>query len=158
MSASQKQMLVLPETNSRYTHEDRYRVVVAYLMYGNMQKVSEIVNIPKRTLQGWTHYEWWSDLITHVRAENTDEFDAGFSRIISKSMKTIEDQLDSGDVKARDAATIMGISFDKRQILNLKPTTITAKATDINHLQEQFENYLKAKTIDTEVVIVNETD
>lgn len=152
MSVAANQMIVLPGTNSQYTHEDYHRAVVAYLTLGNLHKVAAVIDIPRRTLYGWTKTTWWAELLNHVRQEKRDEFDAGFTRLIDKTINTIEIQLDAGEVKARDAATIMGIAFDKRQILNLKPTSITAKTTDINGLQAQFEDYLKAKTIEADVI------
>jgi hypothetical protein len=159
MSVAADQMLFKAlSPGSQYTNEQRIQAATTFLTLGNIQKTSEAVNIPKRTLQDWRNTEWWIELINRIRAEKKDEFDAGFTRIIEKCTKTIENQLDSGEVKARDAATIMGISFDKRQILNLQPTSITAKTTDINHLQAQFEEYLQAKTIEADVVHTSTTD
>ena len=158
MSVAADRMPALSYTGSQYTDEQRYHAALTFLTLGNIKKVSEAVNIPQRTLYDWSKTTWWDELTTRFRAERTEEFDAGFSRIIEKSMQAIEKQLDSGEVKARDAATIMGISFDKRQILNLQPTSITVKATDISNLQAQFEQYLQAKQIEADVVHTTETD
>ena len=139
-------------SGSKYSNEQRTHAALVYLTYGNLNKTSRAVNIPQRTLEDWTKTEWWRELTTKLREEKKDEFDAGFTRIIDKTIKTIENQLDSGEVKARDAATIMGITFDKRQVLNNQPTSITGKSQDISKLQAQFEEYLQAKEIDVEVL------
>lgn len=143
---------------SKYSNQDRAQAVYAYVATGTLKRTSVATGIPVPTLQDWRRKTWWAELITRVHEEKKDEYNSGFSRIIEKSMQVIEKQLEDGEVKARDAATILGITFDKKQILNLKPTTITAKSIDISKLQSQFEDYLKAKTIDADVVHTTETD
>lgn len=154
MSVPANELNYLPielQHGSKYSNEERAKAVYAYVATGTLKRTSLVVSIPVPTLQDWRSKAWWAELITRVHEEKKEEYNSGFSRIIEKSMQAIEKQLDSGEVKARDAATIMGISFDKRQILNLQPTSITAKSTDINGLQAQFEDYLKAKTIEADV-------
>ena len=150
---------VIPVYNpsSSYTAQDKEYAAIVFLMYGSIQKVSKITGIPDRTLYQWSKKEWWENLVAAIREQNSEELNANFSRLITKSVKVIENQLDKGEVKALDAAKIMGISFDKRQILNHKPTTITS-TTKISDLQQQFEDYLKAKDITADVVRTTSED
>jgi len=137
---------------SQYSDEQRKHAALTYLTIGNINKTAQLTNIPQRTLYDWTKTEWWQELTTRIREEKKQEFDSNFTRIIEQCTQTIEKQLENDEVKARDAAMIMGITFDKRQVLNNQPTSISAKSHDISKLQEQFEDYLKAKEIEVEVI------
>ena len=139
------------QRTSKYTDTEKLNAAVIYLSFGNLNKTAQATNIPQRTLYDWSKSDWWDKLCTRIRQEKRTEFDAGFTRIIDKAINHIENQLDSGNVSARDAATIMGITFDKRQVLNMQPTSIT-KSLNINDLHEQFERFMNAKTIDSELV------
>ena len=134
-------------SGSKYDYQTRYNAVVNYIAYGNMRRVAEITGIPQDTIYGWSRKEWWDKLVTKLKDEKSSEFDAGFGRLIEKSIKVIENQLDTDQVKAMDAAKIAGIAFDKRQILNNRPTHISGKSQDISKLQAEFDRYLSAKEI-----------
>lgn len=140
----------IPVSGSRYTHQERYQAAIYYIGYGNSKKVSELTGIPRNTVLSWFKTDWWQQLVTRLCEEKQQEFNAGFSRLIEKSIDTIENQLDNQEVKAMDAAKIMGIAFDKRQILNNRPTSIQGKATSINDLQNEFERFISAKEIKLE--------
>jgi len=146
------------QNGSKYSNEERAQAVYAYISTGTFKRTSIATGVPLGTLQAWKHTEWWAELTAKVREEKKDEYDSSFSRIIEESMQVIEKQLKSGDVKARDAATIMGITFDKRQILNMKPTTISGKTLDISKLQGDFERFLQAKEIVSPVDTTTPTD
>jgi len=143
---------------SKYTDDQRLQAAIAYMTLGNLKKTSEAVGIPDRTLLDWKKTEWWHDLITRLHDEKKEEFNANFTRIVESCSQTIEKQLEIGEVSARDAAMIMGITFDKRQILNLQPTTISGKSIDISKLQGDFERFLAAKEINSEVDYINQSD
>ena len=83
--------------------------------------------------------------------EKKEEFEAGFTKLIDKSMNNIEKKLDTGEVSARDSATILGIVFDKRQVLTNQPTSIT-KSLNINDMHEQFQRFMDAKQIESDVI------
>ncbi len=123
-----------------------------FLTFGNVTKTAEAANIPQRTLYDWTKTEWWAELITRFREEKKHELDANLSRIVNKCTQTIENKLENDEVSARDAAMIMGITFDKRQVLNNQPTSISGKSIDISALQGKFEEFLQTKTIEGERV------
>ena len=149
--AENKQLMSYSRRGSYYTNEEKQFAAAIYLQYGNLVKVSSIVNIPHRTLADWTKTEWWENLVAIVRTEKKAELNANLTRLIDKSVQVIEKQLENNEVKAIDAAKIMGISFDKRQILNHEPTSITS-SSKISDLQQQFETYMRAKDITADVV------
>lgn len=142
--------VVIPQTSgSQYTHEQKISAATQYVSVGNINRLSQMVGMPQRTLEDWTKTEWWHELTTRIREEKKPEYDAMFSRLIETSAQVIEKQLKKGNVKARDAATIMGISFDKRQILNNQPTNISSNigSKELDKLRQLFEEQA-LKTID----------
>lgn len=132
---------------SQYTDDVRVNCAIVWLTYGNVSKTAEATGISRQTIGDWQKKDWWIDLVSKIRQEKKQEFDSGFSRIIEKSMKSIESQLDADTVSARDAATIMGITFDKRQVLNNRPTNISGKALDINKLQGEFSKFMEDRIV-----------
>jgi hypothetical protein len=137
----------LTSFGSKYDYQQRYMAVVYWIAYGNIKRVSELLSIPQDTLYGWTKKDWWEQIAKRLKAEKSEQFNAGFGRLIEKSIEVMENQLENQEVKALDAAKIMGIAFDKRQVLNNLPTSIQGKTKDLNELQEEFERYLSAKEI-----------
>ena len=149
--AENRQLVSYARQGSSYTNEDKQYVALMYLQYGNTLKVAEITNIPRTTIVGWQKESWWQELLVIVRQENKDELNGIYTRLLKKSADLIENQLNKGDLKALDAAKIHGIMFDKRQILNHEPTSITS-SSKISDLQQQFETYMKAKDITADVI------
>jgi hypothetical protein len=148
----------IPANGSRYNYQDRYQAAVYMVIYGNTKKVAELTGIPRNTLLCWLKYEWWEKLINKLHEERSQEFKAAFSRLIDKSIKEIEKQLDNQEVKALDAAKIMGIAFDKRQIMNNLPTSIQGKSVQISDLAAEFERFTNAKQINQDEIEVSKTD
>ena len=134
---------------SKYLKADREHAATLFIMLGNLYRVSQVTGIPSTTLFGWSKKNWWQELLERLRQEKKTELDANLTRIIDKSLQNIEKSLEFNDIKPKDAATIMGICFDKRQILNMKPTNITT-SFKINDLAQQFQDYVAGKTIEGE--------
>ena len=133
--------VVIPCSGSQYTHEQKISAAIQYISIGNTTRLAQMIGMPQRTLEDWTKKEWWRELTTRIREEKKPEYDAMFSRIIETSAQVIETELKKGKVKARDAATIMGISFDKKQVLNNQPTSISSSigSKELDALRELFE-------------------
>ena len=132
--------------------ETKRQAAILYLTYGTSIEVSKRLGIPDGTVRTWKRTEWWTELQNSLKQEHHDKLNANYNRIIDKSAQLIEKQLENQEIKALDVAKIHGIIFDKRQILNMRPTTINANATKINQLQEQFDRFLQAKEVEVEIV------
>ena len=129
---------------SQYSDEDRREAAAHYVLLGNAQKVSELTNIPHRTINDWRQKDWWVALTATIRLEKSDEIDASITRILDSSTEQLLDRIEHGDevsvdkegnvlklaMKGRDLATVFGITFDKRQIIRNLPTSIKAESTD----------------------------
>lgn len=142
----------LAEPGSQYSDIQKREAIGVYLVHGNIQKVSKIVNIPDRTLYDWSKKEWWLELVAEMREENKEELDAMFSKGITDAVGKLSDRINYGDayvtkdgdvalkpMTGRDLATVTGIIFDKRQLLRNQATSIKAESTDsrLNSLAEK---------------------
>lgn len=134
-------MRALP--GSQYSNDERREAAANYVVMGNLSRVSRAVNIPRRTLFDWANSDWWQDLVQQIRHEKKDELDAEMSNAIHRAVQRTTERLESGDayiakdgevaykpVSGRDAATITGILFDKRQLLRNQATSIKTESTD----------------------------
>lgn len=163
-------MTQLASQGSKYTDVQRRHALGVFVVLGNYQATANETNIPYRTVHEWSKKEWWLKLLEEVRREKADELDTLVTNGIHKAIDSVTDRLDDGDaylrkdgeigykpVSARDSATVLGILYDKRQIMRLLPTTIT-QTTDSNKLlklQEKFEALAgrNAKVIEGEVIV-----
>ena len=162
----------LANQGSKYTDEIRRAAIGLFVVTGSYKATAKQLNIPHKTVHEWRKKEWWLTEIAQVRIEKADELDAQVSNSINKAIKSVDDRLEKGDayiipktgevgykpVSCRDSATVLGILYDKRQIMRLLPTTITA-STDSHKLlklQEQFEQLAHEKTKEIEGTVVAE--
>ena len=141
-----------PNRTVNHSNEKKRQAVLLYMLHGSSFQVSRRLGVPPTTIRSWKRTEWWRELQVTLQQENQDYMNASYDRILKESAQVIENKLKDKDLKALDAAKIHGIIFDKRQILNMKPTTINANATKINQLQEQFDRFLQAKEVEVEIV------
>lgn len=142
----------IPESRgSQYSNQDKFKAALFYTLYGNIRRVSELLSVPERTIYDWYKSEWWEKLTKIIREENKTELNANYSRLLDKTIQHIEKQIDNQEVKALDLAKIHGIMFDKRQILNNMPTSISGKTKEISDLAAEFNRFVQAKTIDVKI-------
>jgi hypothetical protein len=136
---------------SKYTPEQHYEAVAWFYALGNLERVEEKTGIPKRTLSDWRHSEWWSQIAMKIEEEQEQEIRAKNSLIISKAQDEIRDRLENGEeviakdgslrrvkVKAKDAAVIGSISFDKNRVMMGKPTSVSAS----NSLEQTLQKFI----------------
>ncbi len=159
----------LASQGSKYTDIDRRQAVGMFVILGNFQATSNQTGIPRVTIQDWSKKEWWLNAVSEVRREKADELDALVTNGIHKAIDSVTGRLDEGDayvlkdggiaykpVSARDSATVLGILYDKRQIMRLLPTNIT-QTTDsakLLKLQEKFEELASKKIKEIEGSVV----
>ncbi len=166
--ASNASQVTITTQGSKYTNDVKKELICNYIVKGNVNKAAELSNIPVRTAYDWIKSEWGESLITQVRLEKADELDAGMSNVIEKAMEHVINSLEHGDevidknneiirlrMKGKEAATVMGIAFDKRQISRNMPTSISTSVDNaaLTKLQEQFQALSKqSKVIEGEVI------
>ena len=145
----------LTKQGSKYSDEDRRRVVLEYSITGSISKVAKSTGIPRRTLNDWKKTDWWDDVAATVRHEKEAKILADNERIMDLAQREIEDRLENGDVqlvrtkdgvqehrvpvKAKDVSIIKGIADDKRRLSLNQPTSIKGDTQSIEQLAEYFE-------------------
>ena len=157
---------------SKYTDEDRRRVVGEYCVTGNLQAVSKSTGIPRTTLIGWMNADWWVSLHDEVRQQTSAKILASTEQVIEKSYTVVIDRLDNGDPKllkdpdgvykehrvgmsGKEAALVGAINVDKRQLLLNQPTSISSSSGSkrIEDLVKKFQDLAdqhNARTIEGE--------
>lgn len=135
----------------RYTDEERASLVVMLesegypTKKGALQKVADYAKIPPSTLQRWFHgtnnpppTQLANKKKIDLRQAIEEELNAIFNEMVSKRE----------DASYRDLGTVAGILFDKKQLIEEKPTeriahehsgelTVTERRSRINELLDR---------------------
>lgn len=82
----------------KFPVEKRIEVVTKYLALGNMRLVSELTGVSYQLCRQWKTAPWWKELEDEIRAARTLELDNKLAKIVDKSLDTIADRLENGDV------------------------------------------------------------
>lgn len=119
--------------------EDREKAVWAWCMCGSLSKVAEDTRIPRRTLRGWQKSEWWPGLEASVRQEIRNTHLGKLTELKEKALEVILERLEHGDevvsrngglirkkCSGRDATVMFGILDDHANVLEGRPTSISA--------------------------------
>lgn len=142
--------------NGKYTPEQKIETVMAYMVTGTSRKASKLCNVPENTIRWWkSQSSWWQEVMAECRRKKQDELDATFSRIIELGTDGVEDRLINGNtvidkdgnqyqvpMSGKDIGWILGVIFDKRQLLRGDPTSRVEKVTEqgrLDRLMEHFE-------------------
>lgn len=163
------------KTVRTYSDHDKLRAVAAYVSTGTVNKASQIVEIPRRTMADWSQQEWWHEAVQRVRTEKEGELDAKITAIIDKAFDTVAERLENGEtvvnpktgeryarpISGRDAGWLGAVLFDKQRILRNLPTSISENRSSdqLEKMARQFEKISKqseAKTIEGQFERMNE--
>jgi len=82
----------------KFPVEKRIEVVTKWLALGNMRLVSELTGVSYQLCRMWKGQPWWDELVAEVKASRVIQTDNKLSRIVDKSLDTIADRLENGDV------------------------------------------------------------
>ncbi len=161
-------------TGKHWTGKDRVRAVAAYLVLGNMARVSDELGIPLGTLNFWKTQPWWFEQVEKIRRDEDVEIDSTFTKIVKRTQEIILERLENGDkvlakdgslvsrpVSARDAALVAAISLDKRKALREVPQSEQNKIgmqERLNKLEMQFTKLVTEKTIEGESTPVQDLE
>lgn len=148
------------EARSVYSIEQRKQVAATYLSTGSLRKTAEVTGVPLSTVHGWSHSDWWQTTIDNLRTQYRAELEARVTAILFDSLEQAQDRLNYGDVtvlkdgcvvrhamKARDLALMIGIMFDKRQLLRHAPMQITNGDQRLIGLAERLAKLATEKVV-----------
>ena len=119
--------------------EERETAVWGWCKCGNLTKVAEDTNIPRRTLRDWQKSEWWPELEARVREEIRRSDLGKLTHLKELTLEVIADRLEFGDevvsrngglmrkkCSGRDATVMYGILDDHANVLEGRPTSISS--------------------------------
>lgn len=86
------------EFKHKYPVEKRIEVVTKTLALGNMRLVSELTGVSYQLIRQWKLQPWWSELVDEIRASRNSALDTKLSRLVDKSLETVADRLDHGNL------------------------------------------------------------
>lgn len=136
----------LVQSGSQYDDATRRQAVLEYSVKGNLQAVANALGIPRTTLADWKNSDWWEALSVEIRQQTEDRIAAELDQIIEKAHREVLERLEHGDVvkveidengsqrlvrapvRAKDAAVIGAVAYDKRRLQHNQPTSISGKS------------------------------
>lgn len=145
------------DPRSKYTADEKFAAVMAYLVTGNSKSAAKVCNIPNATIRWWkASAAWWPDALEQCRKQKNDEIDAKITKILDKAVGNIADVLENGEEVAtkqgeivrkmpsgRDQTIIAATLFDKRNLIRGEPTSRNSSKTTeeiLGNLLEKFEH------------------
>lgn len=153
-----------------YPDDKKVEVATMYAVTRNITQTSQFTDVSQAIIRKWKQEPWFANIVSRVIKENNDILDASITDIIADCAKEIKERLTNGDVRgvnfktgehyktpvdSRTLATVMGILFDKRQLLRGEATTRTETVSfdkRLEDLKEAFVKFSKASTVEGEVI------
>lgn len=140
---------------------DKIRAAAAYLLEGgNAKKAAEVAGVHHNSVLTWKQQQWWVDLCERLERDFEHDFKAHMGKIARRGLEEIEDRINNGDkilnyktgemetrpMSGKELATTVGIIWDKKRVMDNKPTSISDnKSTDerLHDLMDRFENMVR---------------
>lgn len=140
-----------------YTIEKKTDAATLYCVYGDVNEVSKILDIPLSVLREWKEEPWWIEIQKKVFVEQNDRLSARISTVLDKAVDQISDRLDHGDttynpktgevtrkpVEARVLASLFETLSHQRRITRGEPTAISSKIGTDNRLEKLEQAFLR---------------
>jgi hypothetical protein len=138
---------------AQWSQNQKLQAVSTYLMLGNMAQTAIVTGIPYQTLQFWKTSDWFKDYVLQLQAEDVQQMDSNIRRIVDKSLKAVEDRIDTGDnIFDQKTGKIRKIPVSSRVALKITTDLLTQKEKlSKNPIKEEME-----KTIDGRLLRLSE--
>ena len=148
---------VLDHHNKNFVSEDkRIEVATLYAALRNYEEVSRLTGISAQRIKRMKDEAWFHNIVNRVIKDKNDELDRKLTEVISGCADLIKERLLEGDTKvnyktgqlfkvpvdSRALALVMGIIFDKRQLIRGEATSRTENISFENRLKELRETFV----------------
>jgi len=163
------------DPRAKVAPELKIQAAVCYMITGTVNGVERMTGIKHQTVAEWKNKsQWWPLVLAKVKKDKQDELDAEITALIHKSTFELHDRLENGDevllkdgsgetasvesfsrkLSGKDIASIINTLYDKRAMLRGDPTSISAKATSTDVIEELKKTFEKiAETAYTKKVV-----
>ena len=141
-----------------------------YCVYGDMDEVSKLTDVPVKVLREWKQEPWWVEIQKQIYVEQNDKLSSRISGVLETAIEQIVDRLEHGDqtynpktgeitrkpIEAKVLTSLFDSLSHQRRVNRGEPTQITAKVQvddRLKKLEEAFVRFANAKEINPEEVI-----
>lgn len=153
--------------NPTYFSQDRkIEAATLYCVYGDVDEVSKLTDIPPNYLRSWKQEPWWIEIQKQVYVEQNEGLAARISNTLDVTLEHLKDRLQDGDyfydrktgetrrspVNTKTLAVLFDTLSHHRTVVRGEPTSITAKIgvdDRLKTLQEAFLKFAAAKEINS---------
>lgn len=137
----------------QWSIEDRKSAVKVWFSTGSLYESAKQTGIPRRTMQDWVNTVWWVEETDRLILEYRRKFLGKSTGMLDTILDVIKDRMEKGDevvtkngelvrrgISARDATWVLGVLFDKKNILMGEPTSISVRKP----MKEQLDDAKRA--------------
>lgn len=145
-----------------WPEKKKLEVVVNYLLFGNVARVSKMCDVPDGTVRRWMIEPWWKELCEQIQSDNDQELDSRLQKHLHKVLDLAEDRLENGDfmfnpkegifvrrpVTLKDGWKVGREMFDVRMVLRKqKPDQVSQEgiADILKGLAQEFAQMAKKR-------------
>ena len=142
--------------NLWWPEDKRIEVATLWAVLRDVKQVSDLSKVSAQVIRKWKDEPWFHNIVSRVVKEKNDILDQKLTGVIDACAIQIQERLTQGDTKvnyktgevytapldARGLALVMGIIFDKRQLLRGEATSRTETISfdrRLENLKETFE-------------------
>jgi hypothetical protein len=154
----------------------KVEVVTTYLALGKVPMVESVTGVPRATIRQWKLQPWWTELVSQIQEESSQELDTKLTRIIDKSLDTVNERIDNGEfildsktgtvkrvpVKLKDVHKVASDLLDKRDLVRGRPSQRGESTQTVDilvKLAQQFQSWVQKhepRVIEGEVVAIHD--
>jgi transposase len=140
----------------KYDLDDWYRTAAWFVVTGSIKRAAKRAGVPFQTVYQWRKSLEWEQIVAEVRQKLVARMDADLQRIVKLASSSLIDRLVHGEeisdrkggvvkkhVSARDLATILGISIDKRAALGTLAKKPEDRGKNLKDLKKDLEKATK---------------
>jgi len=126
-----------------YTEEEKRSAVAAHVVHGTLTGASKQSGIPYQTIQRWKtdHSTWWEKIAAEIWEQEGEKIRSRYGQIVDLGSIALIDRIEHGDtrvntkgelyripVSGKDMTIMVGTFQDKLNVMQGKPTSISAVA------------------------------
>ena len=149
-----------------YSQHKKVEAATLYCVYGDVEEVARLTDVPVPELRRWRQESWWADIQKQIFIEQNENLSARVAVVLDKAIEQITDRLDNGDqtynpktgeitrkpIEAKVLTSLFDSLAHQRRVTRGEPTNIVAKVQvddRLKQLEEAFLRFSNAKEIDS---------
>lgn len=80
-----------------YSDQQKLEAVQLYVVHGNLSLAARMLGIEPRAMRRWKTQEWWKEIESELRAQETILLTSNLKKQVDKAMEVVQDRLENGD-------------------------------------------------------------